>query len=180
MKQDTRVDFNIYVLDPATDLNPKQFYTYVKCKNGSRLPMYSMQIMTQTYQIGYHLHIMPCSTLPGILNGVNTHNATGPDEVLARLLKEAADQFSPIFWVFYRQSIVLVEWRTANVIPIFKKVNHASSANYRPVSMTSVCFKVMKHNISSQIMRQASTRSCPKQPARFNGRHLIRFCWGIW
>ena len=51
MKQDTRVDFNIYVLDPATDLNPKQFYTYV-----------------------------------------------------ARLLKEAADQFAPIFWVFYRQS----------------------------------------------------------------------------
>ena len=26
----TRVDFNIYVLDPATDLNPKQLYTYVK------------------------------------------------------------------------------------------------------------------------------------------------------
>ena len=30
MKQDTRVDFNIYVLDPSTDLNPKQLYTYVK------------------------------------------------------------------------------------------------------------------------------------------------------
>ena len=30
MKQDTRVNFNIYVLDPATDLNPKQLYTYVK------------------------------------------------------------------------------------------------------------------------------------------------------
>ena len=30
MKQDTRVDCNIYVLDPATDLNPKQLYTYVK------------------------------------------------------------------------------------------------------------------------------------------------------
>ena len=89
--------------------------------------MHSMQIITQTYQIGYHLHMMPCSTLPGILNGVNDHKATGPDEVLARLLKEAADQFAPIFWVFYRQSIVLVEWRTANVIQIFKKVNHASS-----------------------------------------------------
>ena len=59
--------------------------------------MHSMQITTQTYQIGYHLHMMPCSTLPGILNGVNDHKATGPDEVLARLLKEAADQFAPIF-----------------------------------------------------------------------------------
>ena len=92
MKQDTRVDFNIYVLDPSTDLNPKQLYTYLNDrKNGSRLPMHSMQIITQTYQIGYHLHMMPCSILPGILNGVNDHKATGPDEVLARLLKEAAD-----------------------------------------------------------------------------------------
>ena len=87
--------------------------------------MHSMQIITQTYQIWYHLHMMPCSTLLDILNEVNDHKATGPDEVLARLLKEAADQFVPIFWVFYRQSIV--EWRTANVIQIFKKVNHASS-----------------------------------------------------
>ena len=30
----------------------------------------------------------------GILNGVKAHKATGPDEVLARLLKEAADQFA--------------------------------------------------------------------------------------
>ena len=62
--------------------------------------MHSMQIMTQTYQIGYHLHMMPCSTLPGILNGVNAHKATGTDEVLARLLKEAADQFAPICCTF--------------------------------------------------------------------------------
>ena len=69
----------------------------------------------------------------GILNRVNAHKATGPDEVLAGCLQEAADQLAPIF---YRHSTVLVEWRTANVVPIFKKGNHASSANYRPVSLT--------------------------------------------
>ena len=30
----------------------------------------------------------------GILNGGKAHKATGPDEVLARLLKETADQFA--------------------------------------------------------------------------------------
>ena len=30
----------------------------------------------------------------GILNGVNAHKATGPDEVLARLLKDTAAQFA--------------------------------------------------------------------------------------
>ena len=115
--------------------------------------MHSMQRMTQTYQYDPMLDI-------GILNGVKAHKATGPDEVLVRLLKEAADQLAPIFWVFYRQSIVLVEWRTANVIPIFKKVNHTSSVYYRPVSLTSVAQKLW-NIISSQIMRQASIRSCP-------------------
>ena len=79
----------------------------------------------------------------GILHGVKgywTWRGTSSN------LNEAADQFAPIFWAFYRQSIVLVDWWTANVVPIFKKVNHASSANYRQVSLTSVCSKVMKHN----------------------------------
>ena len=148
MKQDSRVDFNIYTYgcpgschwpQPKRILHLRQMIE----QNDSRLPMHSMQRMTQTYQIRYHLHMMPCSALASwrldlfpisiyiyihktdkwVLNGVKAHKATGPDEVLARL-----------------------EWRTANVIPIFKKVNHASSANYKPVSMTSVCSKVMKHN----------------------------------
>ena len=38
------------------------------------------------------------------LSGVKSHKATGPDEVLARLLNEAADQLALIFWAFYRQS----------------------------------------------------------------------------
>ena len=59
------------------------------------------------------------------------------------------------YWAFYRQSIVLVEWRKANVVPPFKKCSHASSAYYRPVYMTSICSKVMEHIISSQIMIQA-------------------------
>ena len=52
--------------------------------------------------------MMPCPTLTSwerisqesdidILSGAKTHNATGPDQALARLLKEAADQFAPIF-----------------------------------------------------------------------------------
>ena len=54
--------------------------------------MHSIQRMTQTYQIRYHLHDAMLDI--GILNGVKAHKATGPDEVLSRLLKEAADQFA--------------------------------------------------------------------------------------
>ena len=68
MKQDTRVDFNMYTYgcpgschwpQPKTILHLRKMIE----QNGSRLPMHSMQRMTQTYQIGYHLHMMPFSTL---------------------------------------------------------------------------------------------------------------------
>ena len=67
MKQDTRVDFNIYTYgcpgfchwpQPKTILHLRKIIE----KNGSRLPMHSMQRMTQTYQIGYHLHMLPLAS----------------------------------------------------------------------------------------------------------------------
>ena len=124
MKQDTRVDFNIYTYgcpgschwpQPKTILHLRKMIE----KNGSRLSMHSMQRMTQTYQIRYHLHMMPCSTLASWMEERPTIKATGPYEVLARLLKETADQQISL------QSIIVVEWQTPNVIPIFKKVNQA-------------------------------------------------------
>ena len=37
--------------------------------------------------------------------------------------------------------------------PHFQKGDHASAANYRPVSLTSICCKVMEHIITLQVMR---------------------------
>ena len=92
-----------------------------------------------------------------LLRGLRAHKATGPDEVPAHLLKEAADQLAPslttVFRASYNQSTTPVEWRSANIVPIFKKGNHASAANYRPVSLTSICCKVIEHIISSQVMK---------------------------
>ncbi|MFC1375539.1 MAG: reverse transcriptase family protein [gamma proteobacterium symbiont of Ctena orbiculata] len=37
--------------------------------------------------------------------------------------------------------------------PIFKKGDRSSPANYRPISLTSVCSKVMEHILHSQVMK---------------------------
>ena len=42
--------------------------------------------------------------------------------------------------------------RTANVTPAFKKGQKYQAENYRPISLTSVCCKIMEHVIASQIM----------------------------
>ena len=37
--------------------------------------------------------------------------------------------------------------------PIFKKGDRSSPANYRPISLTSVCSKAMEHILHSQVMK---------------------------
>ena len=41
-----------------------------------------------------------------LLRGLKSHKATGPDEVPARLLKEAADQLTPILTTVFRASYI--------------------------------------------------------------------------
>ena len=44
------------------------------------------------------------------------------------------------------------DWRSANVMPIFKKGSRSVPGNYRPVSLTSVCCKVMEQVLKDSIV----------------------------
>ena len=44
------------------------------------------------------------------------------------------------------------DWLCANITPIFKKGDQSSPVNYRAISLTSMCFKIMEHVIFSFIM----------------------------
>ena len=58
--------------------------------------------------------------------------------------------------LIYRKSLqtseVPEDWRKANVTPVFKKGQRFQAENYRPISLTSVCCKIMEHIVSSKIM----------------------------
>ena len=60
-----------------------------------------------------------------MLRNIKPHKATGPDEIPARLLKEAADQLAPIltliFQASYNQGTVPAAWRQADVVPGIQK-----------------------------------------------------------
>jgi hypothetical protein len=43
------------------------------------------------------------------------------------------------------------EWKSANITPLFKKGDRSAPVNYRPVSLTSVCSKMMDLIIHSQV-----------------------------
>lgn len=73
-----------------------------------------------------------------LLSNLNACKATGPDAISARFLKELAEEITPALTFFFQMSLeagqVPDDWRTAHVVPIFKKGDKSTAANYRPVS----------------------------------------------
>ena len=51
------------------------------------------------------------------------------------------------------------DWREAPIVPLYKKGPKQLAANYRPVSLTSVASKVLKHIVHSSIMRHFDNNS---------------------
>ena len=46
-----------------------------------------------------------------------------------------------------------LDWHKANVSPIFKTGNRSDPANYRPVSLTSIPYKLLEHIVHTNILR---------------------------
>ena len=91
-----------------------------------------------------------------LLKGLNTKKATGPDEIPARILKEAAEEIAPCLKIIFQDSwntgSVPSDWRKANVSAVFKKGDKTAASNYRPVSLTSIPCKLLEHILFSSIM----------------------------
>jgi hypothetical protein len=105
-------------------------------------------------------------TEPGVLNllqKLNPNKASGPDNISPRLLKELAEEVTPmltkIFQATLEHGTVPKQWTNANVSPIFKKADRSKAANYRPVSLTSVSCKLLEHIILSSIMKHLEGNS---------------------
>ncbi len=57
-----------------------------------------------------------------------------------------------VFNLSLRQGSVPVDWKAANVAPIFKKVDRNTFTNYRPISLTSVVGKMLNGIIWDKIV----------------------------
>ena len=87
-----------------------------------------------------------------LLEGIKTHKATGPDNIPAHLLHILSHQLAPFLTRLFQFSLdsgrVPTDWKTANIIHIFKKGDRHKPSNYRPVSLTSICCKLLEHSCS--------------------------------
>ena len=91
-----------------------------------------------------------------LLKGMNVNKAAGPDGIPNKLLKACAEEIAPVLTNIFQQSLetskLPSDWKKANVTPIFKKGDKHVPQNYRPVSLTSVCCKLLEHIVCRHIL----------------------------
>ncbi|KAK4825484.1 hypothetical protein QYF61_027639 [Mycteria americana] len=90
-----------------------------------------------------------------LLHHLDPHKSMGLDGIHPRVLRELVEVLTKPLSILYQQSWltgeVPVDWRLANVMPIYKKGQKEDPGNYRPVSLTSVLGKVMEQITLSAI-----------------------------
>jgi hypothetical protein len=87
---------------------------------------------------------------------LKVNKASGPDLIPPRVLKAAANPISfcleRIFQASLSTGIVPDDWKQANITPVFKKGERFKASNYRPVSLTCICSKLLEHIVVSNLM----------------------------
>jgi len=113
------------------------------------------------------------------LQKLKTDKSPGPDDIHPLLLKECASVLAEPLSLIFQQSfdtgILPTDWKTANIVPIFKKGNRTDKSNYRPVSLTSVPSKIMESIIKEKFMKflESNNLLCRSQHGFRSGRSCL-------
>ncbi len=76
------------------------------------------------------------------LDKLNPDKSPGPDYIHPKVLKSCSMEISPPLFIIFKKSLdagkLPSDWKTARVMPTFKKGSKTSPGNYRPVSLTCI------------------------------------------
>ena len=92
------------------------------------------------------------------LKELNVHKSTGPDGLSPYLLKTLAPVISSRLTLIFRQALKKgknpLDWKIQFISPILKPgKNKLEPSSYRPISLTSICCKILEHIVYSQCMK---------------------------
>ena len=89
------------------------------------------------------------------IKSLSPDKAVGPDEISCRMLKLCANSICPVLTRIFNMSISSGTlpscWKTANVVPVYKKGNRCDLKNYRPIALTSIVVKMLEGIVSDHI-----------------------------
>ena len=102
-----------------------------------------------------HLHITENQVIK-VLEKLKTDKSPGPDGIHNKVLHETKNEvvvpLTKIINKSLSEGCIPDRWREAQVIPVFKKGNRSDPNNYRPVSLTSTCCKIMETLVRDSVM----------------------------
>jgi hypothetical protein len=102
--------------------------------------------------------IVTCEGIAKLLN-LNPGKAVVLDENKSRVLKELATEIAPILTLIFQISlesgVVPSAWKTAVVALVYKKGPRYNPENYRPISLTCMCWKLLELIVVSNAMSYA-------------------------
>ena len=91
------------------------------------------------------------------LQNLNVNKSSGPDNIHPKILNEANDVLALPLKILFETSFKLKmlphDWRSANISAIFKKGSKLDIQNYRPVSLTCICCKLMESVLRDEIFK---------------------------
>lgn len=101
--------------------------------------------------------------IAGLINNLKLSSSSGPDNINSKILKNTVTLSSKFLYHIYRQSLssgqLPSDWKTAKVVPVHKSGNKNSPENYRPISLTSICCKMLEHIIASHVYRHLESNN---------------------
>ena len=87
---------------------------------------------------------------------LNPNMSRGPDEFHWRILNELAQELAQALTVIFQKSlhegVLPVDWKEAQVPPLFENREKEVPGNYRPVSLTSVVCKVLESIVRERVI----------------------------
>lgn len=90
------------------------------------------------------------------LVALKVSKSAGPDNIHLRILKELANELctplSLIFNLSLNESVLPLNWKSANTTAIHKKGIRKDPGNYRPISLTAVVVKIMEYILRDAIV----------------------------
>jgi hypothetical protein len=97
------------------------------------------------------------------LNKINISKAAGPDDLHPKILYELRENIkvplSIIFNLSLSEGRLPISWKQAIVKPIFKKGKKDIPSNYRPVSLTAICCKILERIIRDKLVEHLETNN---------------------
>ena len=98
-----------------------------------------------------------------LLNNINPHKVSGPDNISGRILKDLQNLTAPILTIIFQKSLqtgcIPSDWKHANVAPAYKKCEKYNAVNYRSLSLTCISCKIMEHVITKHILNHLENNS---------------------